>query len=45
MTFAHADDTAAADLETEPLQHFDIVDTLIKGVGGANVVIIGTAAV
>ncbi len=45
LAFTHANDTAAADLETKSLKHMDIPDTLVKGMCTADILIKGTAAV
>ena len=43
--FSHADDAAAADFVAKTLQHPDVCDALIKGVGRADIRIVIPAAV
>ena len=45
FAFTHTDDTAAADLKSQPLKHADVCHTLLKCMGCADVVIVRTAAV
>ena len=41
----HTDDSATADFKSNLLQHMNIFNTLVKGVGGADMAVIGAAAV
>ena len=43
--FAHADDAAGANLKTETLEHFQVVDSFLVSVRGADVRVKTTAAV
>ncbi len=45
FALAHTDDSAAADFKSNLLQHMNIFNTLVKGVGGADMAVIGAAAV
>ena len=45
FALAHTDDSATADFKSNLLQHMNIFNTLVKGVGGADMAVIGAAAV
>ena len=40
MEIAHTDDSATADFKSNLLQHMNILNTLVKGVGGADMAVI-----